>query len=138
MADGGSARAARAGGDERSLAELLRDIVGNVQEIIRSEIRLARAELGDKARRMRRAGILLGAGAVIGLYALAFLLVSAYNAIALALPPWIAALIIGVVLGGAALGFLGAGRMRLRQVNPTPEDTVNQLKEDARWIKTRT
>ncbi len=122
----------------RSPVEVIKDIVGNIQEIIRAEFRLARAEMSEKARAGQRAGILVAAGAVIGLYALAFLLVTAYNAISLVLWPWLSALIIGAVLGGTALILLAAGISKFKKLNPRPEKTVASVREDVEWLKTRT
>ena len=41
--------------DERSLADILRDIMRNLQEIVRSEVRLAKTEIADEAARAARA-----------------------------------------------------------------------------------
>jgi hypothetical protein len=122
----------------RSPVEVIKDIVANIQEIMRAEFRLARAEMSEKARSGSRAGILVAAGAVMGLYALAFLLVTAYNALAMVMPAWISALIIGVVLGAAAAILLAVGIKKFKQLNPRPDKTVASVKEDVEWLKTRT
>ncbi len=122
----------------RTPVEIVKDIVGNIQEIIRSEIRLGRAELGEKAAHVRTSAIVLGAGAVIALYGLAFLLVCVYNALNYVIAPWLSSLAIGVVLGVVGGGLLMAGRTMLKKVNPTPVRTVQSVKEDAEWLKNRT
>ncbi len=119
----------------RSPVELVKNIVGNVQEIIRSEIRLARAEMTQKFSDAKSAGVLMGAGAVIGLYALAFVLVCIYNALSIVVWPWLSALIIAVVLGIGALAMLGEGYSKLKKVKPKPERTVTSVKEDVEWLK---
>ena len=43
--------------NDRSFAGLLQDIVGSVREILRLEIRLARAELSESFSAIRRASI---------------------------------------------------------------------------------
>ncbi len=115
--------------------DVVKDIVGNIQEIIRSEFRLARAEMTDKARQGSRAGMLTAAGAVIGLYALAFVLVCIYNALSIALWPWLSALIIAVCLGIAAVSLLAVGIDKFRKLNPKPERTVASVREDVAWVK---
>ena len=39
--------------DDRSVSDVLQDIFGNVQEIVRSEVRLARAEIRPRLRKPR-------------------------------------------------------------------------------------
>jgi uncharacterized membrane protein YqjE len=119
----------------RSTADIVKDIVGNVQEIIRSEIRLAVVEMREKAVQAGKASALMAAGAIVGLYALAFFLVVVYNA--LALWPWLSALIVGVVLAIVAGALLWIGRNKIRRVTPKPEQTVATVKEDIEWVKNR-
>jgi Flp pilus assembly protein TadB len=119
----------------RSAVDIIKDIVGNIQEIIRSELRLAKAEMTQKISEGSRAGILMAAGAVIGLYALAFFLVCIYNALSIVIWPWLSALIIGFVLGVTAFCVLGVGYSRFRKLNPKPEQTVAAVKEDVQWLK---
>lgn len=123
---------------ERSPVEIIKDIVGNVQEIIRSEIRLARLEMTDKAKNASRAAIMIAAGAIFGLYAFGFLLVCIYKLLTYAIWPWVSALIIGFVLGTLAGGLLYAGRKRMKEVRPAPEQTVQSVKENVQWVKEQT
>jgi hypothetical protein len=58
---------------ERSISDVLQDIVGNIQEIIRSEVRLAKGELRDESIKVKAAAPLLVIGAVGGLLAAFFL-----------------------------------------------------------------
>ena len=55
--------------DERSVSDVLQDIFGNVQDIVRSEVRLAQAEIKTEAAKTARAAKSLIAGAVLGLRA---------------------------------------------------------------------
>jgi uncharacterized membrane protein YqjE len=126
---------AQAAASERSPAEIIKNIVANIQEIIRSEFRLARAEMSEKAKKASRAGMMLAAGGIVGLYAAAFLLVCIYNLLSYALWPWVSALLIAVVLGSIAGGLLYAGRKRMLLVKPVPEQTVETVREDVQWLK---
>ena len=62
---------------DRSFADVLDDIVGNVQGIIRSEVRLAKAEIQEETVKAGKAARFAGSGAVLGLYAVGFLLLTA-------------------------------------------------------------
>jgi tetrahydromethanopterin S-methyltransferase subunit C len=120
---------------ERSFAELFQDIVVNVQEIIRSEFRLAKAEVREEADKARKSVSMLGAGMVIGLYALGFLLLAAVYGLETVVPSWLAALIVGAAVAIVATVLLNMGRNRIKQVHPVPEKTVATLKENVQWAK---
>jgi len=90
---------------ERSVTEVLHDIVRNVQDIIRSEVRLARAELKYEARTATRATVTLLLGWVLGTYAIGSLLFGLLCGLAMILASWgLASLIVGA--GSAVNGQL--------------------------------
>ncbi|MBZ5580831.1 MAG: phage holin family protein [Acidobacteriia bacterium] len=124
--------------DTRSLGEIVQDILRDMQNVIRSELRLARTEMTEKARRAGKAGGLLGAAAVSGLFAAACLVVTCIAALALAMPVWLAALLTAIFLACIAGACYAGGRSRLRKVNPVPEQTVQSVKEDIEWARQRT
>jgi hypothetical protein len=128
--DGGHAN-----GDTRTLGELFKDLAAGTQLLISQEIRLAELEIKDSVRNAGvGAGLLAGAGAfgLVGLIAAAFTLGALLN---LFLPVWASALIVTIVFFAiaGALGLLG--RNRLKEANPTPEATIQTLKEDQEWLK---
>lgn len=122
---------------QRTVTDVLQDIVGNVRDIIRAEIKLAAVEVKQKAQAAQKPAITIAAGAVIGLYALGFLLLAAVYALTLVVAPWAAALIIGALLAIGAAVFLSAGQAKLKQINPLPEKTVHTVKENVQWTKNR-
>jgi uncharacterized membrane protein YqjE len=121
---------------DRSFSEVVKDIIGNVQEMIRSEVRLAKAELREEAGETLSAAKLLGIGIGAGLFALCFILTSAALLLALIMPAWLATLIMGVVLGGAAAILVSKGRARLKV--PQPRKTIENVKENVQWMKDQT
>ncbi|HTZ49064.1 MAG TPA: phage holin family protein [Verrucomicrobiae bacterium] len=120
---------------QRSVADVLQDIVGNLQQIIRSEFRLARAELKEKADRAAKPATTLAAGAILGFYGIGFLLLAIVYALSLALSVWLAALIVSAVLIVAAAILVATGRNKLKQIQPVPEKTVETMKENVQWAK---
>lgn len=123
------------GSSERSISDVLSDIVGNIQDIVRSEIRLAKTEVAEDWRKVRAAGILLGVGALLAAYGGFFILLCIANALNQVMPSWAAALLIGIVLGIVAFVLVSAGSTRLRRArNPAPR-TVATLKENVQWAK---
>jgi Putative Actinobacterial Holin-X, holin superfamily III len=61
---------------QRSVPEVLQDIIGNIEEIIRSEFRLAKTELSEKASDAAQSAKTFGVGLFLGFYGLGFLLAS--------------------------------------------------------------
>ena len=95
---------------DRSFAEVIQDIVHNIQDILRSEIRLAKTEMGQELVKAKAVGTLLGGGAVAALFAAFFLLLAAVYALTRVMPDWAAALVVAAILGIVAVITLSAGR----------------------------
>jgi len=123
---------------ERPFSEIVGDIVTHAQEIVRSEVRLAKTELKEEGVKAARASVMLAAGAFVGLYALGFILWAAAYALGLVMPQWLAALIVGVVLAIAAGAMVMMGLSRFKTVEPVPDKAVGQVKEDVQWLKQQT
>ncbi len=123
---------------DRSIAEVLQDILRNLQEIIRSEVRLAKTEVRDEALKAKAAGILLGAGGVCGIFAVFFLLLAIVCALAIVLPYWASALIVAAALAIGAAIVLNAGLQQFKRVHPVPDKTIENVKENVEWAKQQT
>jgi uncharacterized membrane protein YqjE len=123
--------------DDRSISDVLQDIFGNVQEIVRSEVRLAQAEIKTEAGKTVRAAKSLIIGGVLALYAGGLVLIAAVYALAMVLQPWLAALIVGAVVAMIAAALISTGQGRLRGVHK-PEKTIRTVKEDVQWLKNQT
>lgn len=119
---------------ERSITDVLQDILGNVQDIVRSEVRLAKGELLDELAKLKAAAPLLIVGAVTGILATLFLMWTAVYALALVLPMWAAVLIVAVLLAAVGGATLSAGIKRLTKIDP-PKRTIASMKENVQWAK---
>jgi hypothetical protein len=120
---------------DKSFADVLRDALDHVQEIIRSEIRLAKTELREETGRAKKGAIYLAAGAVTAAFAAGFLLLGAVYFLMLYVVAWIAALIVAAVVGIAAMILVSVGRRHFRQLRIVPERTAATLKEDVKWAQ---
>jgi hypothetical protein len=118
----------------RSIPEILQDVLTNIQDIVRAEVRLAKAELGEELSRARSGGILIGVGAVAAIFSALFLLLACVYALGLVMPIWAAALIVTAALGVAAAVTLGVGLQRFKTIQAAPK-TAASLKENVRWAK---
>ena len=119
----------------RSVAGLLSDLANETGTLVRQEIALFKAEIGEK---LGNAGVGAGAIAAGGLVAFSgwlALVAAAILGLSNALAPWLAALIVGIVviaIGAAALFY---GKSRLKADALVPRRTLNSLREDEEWIR---
>lgn len=123
---------------ERPLGDLVEQLSADARELVRAELALAKAELLDGVRRLAVAAGLAVTGAVLGLLALGTLIATAVIALANVWPAWLAALVVALVVGALAGILLLAGiRIGRRAAPPTPAATIESIKEDVEWVKTR-
>jgi hypothetical protein len=131
------------GGDLRQepVADLLKQVRDEAQTLVSQEIKLARAEMTEKAKQIGvGAGMVGGAGYLGHLAALGLMLCLIF-ALATFLPGWLAALIVTVVFAAGAGALALAGKKRIQKAGPpVPEKTVESVKqtietvkEEARW-----
>ena len=120
---------------QRTVPELFGNIVNNIQQIIRSEFTLAKVELQEKASAASKPATALGAGFLLGLYGLGFLLLAAVYALATVMAAGFAALIVGGVLAIVSAVLVGSSVKKLKALRPAPEKTIQTLKEDVQWAK---
>jgi len=120
-----------------SIGELLGGLANDVQQLIRGEIALGRAELDQKIQRLIRSAVWLLGGALLGFAGLVLLLEggAALLAIVASIPAWAAALIVGavIILIGVVLAWSGLAAMSLKQLEP--ERTVSNLQKDVQLMK---
>lgn len=121
---------------DEPLGAVVHRLTEQVPELVRSEVRLAQAELTQKGK---AAGVGLGAfgaAGVLALYGLGAVFTAAIAALALALPVWAAALIVAAVIFLLVGGIAMFGKKEVQQATPaTPERAVAGLKEDVATVK---
>src|SRR5690348_2318868 len=118
------------GESSRSVADVLQDIVANVQTIIRSEVRLAKAEVTEEVIKAGRAAGMMAGGLVAAWFTAWFLLLAILFALATVIPMWGAALLLFVIMGVLTAILVTAGKKRLKAVHPKPEKTIETMKEN--------
>ena len=123
------------GENNRSVADVLQDIVANVQTIIRSEVRLAKTEITEEALRAGRAAGMIAGGTAAALFTVWLLLLTVLFALATAIPMWSASLLLVVVMAVVTTILLSAGKKRWKAVHPKPEKTIESVKENVEWVK---
>ena len=121
---------------ELGAGELVKRLSEQIPQLVRDELRLALAELKEKGKRAGIGAGLTGAAGLIALYGLGGLLVAVIAALALVLPVWAAALIVGgvLLLLAGVLAWAGIGQVK-RATPPVPEEAIASTKRDIETLK---
>ena len=121
--------------ENKPLGDLFGDLAGEVSELVRKEVALAKLEVGQKAKYVgRNIGYLVVGGAVA--YAAMLAIIAAIiMLLAKVMPHWGAALLVGGVVAVVGWIVVGKALSAIQETDMTPEQTVETLKEDAAWVK---
>lgn len=121
---------------DASLGTLVSDLSSQIPELVRSEMRLAQAELAEKGK---RAGLGIGmfsAAGLLAFFGLAVLITTGILLLALVLPGWAAALIVAVVLFVLAGIVALVGKKAVGEATPAkPERAMDGIKQDIATVK---
>jgi hypothetical protein len=121
---------------DRPFAELFSNIFGNVEDIVRSELKLAKTEVREDLAKSAHAAAWFAAGLASALFALGFFLVTVFFLLRSVVPNWAAALIIAVPLGlASAIIFQVAGARRKLQKGALSSLAQAPSKENLAWAK---
>jgi uncharacterized membrane protein YqjE len=123
---------------ERPAGELLKELSDHTTALVRQEIELAKAELGEKGKKAGLGAGMFGGAGLFGVFALAALTTCIIAALDTAMPLWLAALIVTVVYAAIAGVLALQGRSKVQEAGPpVPEQATESVKEDVQWAKTR-
>ena len=124
--------------EERSISDILQDILTHLQGMVRYEARLAKAEIREELSRALSSGIWIVTGVLVALSAWLFLLWAAAYALSTAMPVWAAALVVAMVTAVAAAVLIVGGIHTAKRIQPIPDQTVESVKETLGWLKQST
>jgi uncharacterized membrane protein YqjE len=127
--------------DERSdapVGELVQQLSQQTATLVRQEMRLAQAELKEKGKHAGMGAGMFGGAGVVALYGVGALIAALIMLIGTALEPWLAALIVGVVLLAVAGVLALLGRKQVDQATPAkPERAMDSVQRDVEHVKER-
>jgi hypothetical protein len=125
--------------DPRSLGEMFADLARDTRTLIQQEIQLAKTEVAQNVSRLTSSVTMIVAGGLIAYGGLLAIVAGVVlGLIAIGVAPWAAALLGGIVIAGIGYALVRAGIAAFRPKDLTPRQTIETLKEDARWLKTQT
>jgi hypothetical protein len=123
---------------ERPIGEVARDLTSDLSLLFRQEVELAKAEMAEKWRTAAPGLGMFGGAGILALCAAGAITAFLVLAFSVFLPEWAAALIVGAVLAAAAYVLIKQGKERVAEAGkPVPEQTIETVKEDVEWAKTR-
>jgi uncharacterized membrane protein YqjE len=119
---------------DKSLGELVGELTKDFGDLVGTHIALAKVEMKDEAKRASKgAGMMVGA-AIGGLLALIVLSLAAAWGLDALMPRAVAFLLVGLLWAVVAGVLALLGKKEFQELNPKPEQTVEELKEDRKWL----
>ena len=124
---------------DSSIADVIKSAVRDAQELVHSEIALAKAEAREEVRRLGAGAALLAGAAVAGVMALIFLFTTIAWALSegLGWPRWagFGAVTVLMLIAAGILAYVGRARLGRERHMPL---TVDTMKESMQWMRART
>jgi len=121
--------------DEGGMAGLLRQLTGDVTNLLTKEAQLAKAEIREAADEAKMGVVSMGAGAAVAFSGFLAIIFGFIYALALFMPAWVAAFGVGGIALVIGYLMLDAGKNKVKPSNAVPERTVNAVKSDAEMAK---
>ncbi len=121
--------------EERSLGDLFSELASETSTLVRQEVALAQTELTQKATKAGKNIGYLVVGGAVGYAALLSIIAAVIIGLSYVIPAWAAALIVGIAIGIIAFLLISSAISALKNMNLTPRETVETIKEDAQWLK---
>jgi hypothetical protein len=120
---------------DASMGELMSQLSAQVSRLVRDEMRLAQKEFQDSAKHAGLGVGLLSAAGLLAFFGMASLIAAAIAGVALALPVWAAALIVGAAVLSVSGIVALLSRKQAREVTPAAPQTVANVKKDVQQVK---
>ncbi len=125
-----------AAGADQHVGALVAQLSSDVSRLVRDELQLAKAELKDKGK---EAGIgigLFGGAGTVAVYGVGALVAAAILGLAAAVPAWLSALLVALVLFAiAGVAALLGKRHVTHATPPMPQEAVDGVHEDLEALK---
>ena len=129
--------AAGPGAENASPGQIASEVAKDVSTLVRQEVALAKAELQQEAKTAGTAVGAFGGAGFAGYFVLVFVSLAGMYGLSAVMPIGWAALIVAGVWAVIAGALALLGRSKLKGFSPKPERTIETVKEDVQWAKTR-
>lgn len=122
---------------DRSMSELLSQLTSDFSGLVTTHIELAKVEIKEEVTKAGKGAGMLGGGAFAAAMAILLLSFAAAWGLTEIVPEGVAFLIVGLVWAAAAAVLALTGKQKLAEAR-MPEQTVQEVKEDAQWVRQQT
>jgi Putative Actinobacterial Holin-X, holin superfamily III len=123
---------------ERPIGEVAKSLTADLSLLVRKEIELAKAEMAEKGRTAAPGLGMFGGAGIVALCAAGALTAFLILVLSIFLAEWASALIVGAVLAAVAFVLVQRGKEHVAEAGkPVPEQTIETVKEDVEWARTR-
>ncbi len=119
--------------EAREISNLLHDLMNEIKLLIKQELQLFKVEMSQKATQAGKDIAFIAVGGVLAYAGLLVILAAAVLALALIIPGWAAALLVGLGVVGGGYALIQKGLSDLKTMKPKPEYTIDSLKETKQW-----
>ena len=120
---------------DMSLGDLFGELSRDVSRLVRAEVKLAKTEMAEKASKTGKDAGAIVAGGLLAYAGLLAVIAAIIAGLALFIPLWLSALIVGIVVIAAGALIAKQGLDRLKKQSMAPEQTIQTLKENVEWAK---
>ena len=123
---------------QHSVGELVKEVTQDLTKLFNQELALAKLELTAEAKKAGKTAGAFGGAGLAGYFAVLFASLTLMFALEALFDSYIwAALAVTVLWAIVGAVLFSRAKKTAAQLNPKPEMTVQTLKEDAQWAKTR-
>jgi len=124
------------GAEHEGVAASVKQLAEDLGLLVRNDLELARKEMAEKAKSIGAGAGLLSGSAITGMLTLGALTALLIIAISMALPTWIAALIVTALWAAITAALALVGKKKVQSAGPlVPEQTIQHVKEDVQWAQ---
>jgi hypothetical protein len=126
---------APARGEERPVGEIVGELWENTEKLVRQELELALAEADRKIERIKTDVVMAAVGGSVMYAGVLSVVAAVILLLSKAIDPWLAAMIVGVVVSGIGFALLQRGKKDLASVDLKPEHTIRSVERTANTFK---
>lgn len=120
---------------ERTLPELTKDLAANLGDLMRNELRLARAEAADNARKLGDGALRIALGVALAAAAVTLALFALAYGLGEMMPLWIAAVVAALIGAILAYVLIDTGRKSMGRLELGMPRTTQSVANDIESVK---
>jgi hypothetical protein len=119
--------------EAHEISDLFRELMSELKVLLQQEMQLFKLEMSDKASQAGKDVAFIAIGGAIAYAGLLVILAAAVLGLALFIPAWASALVVGGIVVGAGYALIQKGLSDLKTMKAKPEQTIESLKETKQW-----